>query len=117
LNTTSIIVGDRSAAQSLLPTLTDPENSRIWAAPEVAPDPEAPAVGALARALEELESLLRGQEFDLVLLADDSEQALAAALVATKLLIEVRASEQARNPETANGRVIGQLAAAYTEPA
>ena len=51
------------------------------------------------------------------MLADDSEEALAAALVATKLLIEVRAAEAARNPESANGRLIAQLAGAYTEPA
>ena len=80
-------------------------------------DPEAPAVGELARALEQLETCSAGQEFDQVLLADDSEEALAAALVATKLLIEVRAAERARNPESANGRLIAQLAGAYTEPA
>jgi hypothetical protein len=106
----SIIVGERSAAEALAQTLPDPENLRIFRAADAPPDPEAPAVAELARALAELESLLRGQEFDSVVLADDSEAALAAALVGTKLLLEVRASPRARNPQSANGRVIDQLA-------
>ncbi len=113
----SIIVGDRSISQQLAQTLPEPENARIWAAPEHPIDPATPAVGELARALAALETDLGSQQFDSVLLADDSEAALAAALVATKLLIEVSASARARNPETANGRVIIQLADAYTEPA
>jgi len=113
----SIIVGDRSVAGSLSKTLADPENSRIWAPAETPPDPKAPAVAPLARALKQLETLLTGQEFELVLLVDDSEEALAAALVATKLLVEVRATEGARTPESANGRLIAQLADAYTAPA
>ena len=112
----SIIVGDRSVAGSLSQTLADPENSRIWAPAETPADPEAPAVAQLARALEQLETLLASQEFELVLLADDSEEALAAALVATKQLVEVRATEGARNPDSANGRLIAQLADAYTAP-
>ena len=113
----SIIAGDRSVAQAMKQTIGGAENSRIWA-PEPGPiDPEAPAVAELARAFEQLETLLAGQECDQILLADDSEEALAAALVATKLLIEVRAGEAARNPESANGRLIAQLAGAYTEPA
>jgi hypothetical protein len=113
----SIIVGDRSVAQSLSQTVGEPENSRIWGPAEAPADAEAPAVAALARALEVLETLLASQEFDRVLLADDSEEALAAALVATKLLIEVLAADGARNPATANGRLIAQLAGAYTERA
>jgi UDP-N-acetylglucosamine 2-epimerase len=98
-------------------TIGGAENSRIWAPEPDRSDPEAPAVAELANALEQLESLLVGQECDLVLLADDSEEALAAALVAMKLLIEVCAGEAARNPESANGRLIAQLADAYTDPA
>lgn len=112
-----MIVGDRSVAEALAETLEEPENARIWAAPDLPPDSETPAVGELARALALLEADLRSQECDSVLLADDSEAALAAALVATKLVIEVDAVAGARNPESANGRLIIQLAGAYTEPA
>ena len=110
----SIIVGDRSISQALAQTLEAPDTARIWEPPAAAPDPEAPAVGELAQALAALETDLSGQEFDAVLLADDSEAALAGALVATKLLLEVSATERARNPHSANGRAIIQLTDAYT---
>jgi hypothetical protein len=47
-----------------------------------------------------------------VVLADDSDAALAAALVAAKSLIPLEASADARGSASANGRVIAQLAAA-----
>ena len=53
-----------------------------------------------------------------MVLADDSDAALAAALVATKLLIDVVATAgRARARSSANGRLIAQLAEAYTRPA
>ena len=42
---------------------------------------------------------------------------VAAALVAAKLLIRVSAADAARDPASANGRLIAQLAGAYTRPA
>jgi len=52
-----------------------------------------------------------------VVLTDDSDAALAAALVALKLLISVEAAPGARDAPTANGRLIGQLAGTYTPAA
>jgi hypothetical protein len=50
-------------------------------------------------------------------LADPSDAALAAALVATKLGIAVEARAAASDGSTTNGLLIGQLAVAYTERA
>ncbi len=79
-------------------------------------DPEGSSA-PLARALVEFEAQVTAQRPDLVLLADDSDSALAAALVATKLLIPVAAAEPARDPSSPNGRLIAQLAEAYTRAA
>lgn len=73
-------------------------------------DPQAePSVGALAAALVEAERSLLERRPARVLLADDSDLALAAALAATKLELPVRATEAARS-SSANGRLIAQLA-------
>jgi hypothetical protein len=52
-----------------------------------------------------------------VVLTDASDRAIAALLVATKLLIPVEAVVDARDAATPNGRVIGQLTATYTPAA
>ena len=58
------------------------------------------------------------QETDSIVLADDSDAALAAALVAAKLLIPLSAADRPHGaPSSANGRLIAQLAGAYTRPA
>jgi UDP-N-acetylglucosamine 2-epimerase len=114
---TQIIVGDPASTAELLETAPNAENVRIWpaeATPE-AVDPSSSA--ALAARLVGFEAEMTGQEPELVLLADDSDAALAAALVATKLLIPVAAAAAASRPSTANGRLIAQLAAAYTRSA
>lgn len=109
-----IIVGDPAAARAVSEGPEAPENARIWAAPPVSGASEAPAVAELATALAALEADLRGQECDAVVLADASEQALAGALVATKLLIPVFATARAADCESANGRLIAELAETYT---
>ena len=48
------------------------------------------------------------------MLADDSEQALAGALVGTKLLVPVFATARAADRGSANGRLIAELAETYT---
>jgi hypothetical protein len=114
---TQIFVGDTSITTELAETGGDGGGSRIWPlqAPQTAEDPSSSA--PLAQALTGFEAEVTGQEPALVVLADDSEQALAAALVATKLLIPVAALPAARQPSSANGRLIAQLAGAYTRPA
>jgi hypothetical protein len=75
-----------------------------------------PSVAGLARLLVEFERSLSGDPPDKIVLADASDDALAAALVATKLLIAVEATPDAIDPRTANGRLIAQLAT-YTSAA
>ncbi len=114
---TQIFVGDPTITAELAVDGAGDDESRIWPALalETAPDPSSSA--ALAEALAGFEAEVAGQEPALVVLADDSEQALAAALVATKLLIPVAALPGARQPSSANGRLIAQLAGSYTRPA
>ena len=72
------------------------------------------SIEALARELIRLEARLEHERPESVVLADDSDMALAAALVATKLMIPVEATEAASSSESANGRLIAQLAGPYT---
>jgi hypothetical protein len=71
---------------------------------------ETTSVSGLARLLLEFERTLRADPPDRVVLADDSDEALAAALVATKLLIALDATATATAPASTNGRLIAQLA-------
>ena len=114
---TQIIVGDPASTAALLETPPNAANVRIWPAAAAANDDDPGSSAALARGLTAFEAEVTGREPDLVLLADDSDAALAATLVATKLLIPVAAVAAASRPSTANGRLIAQLAEAYTRPA
>lgn len=81
----------------------------------IAGDPGAPSdgpgsIGFLAAALTELEARFEAECPEGVVLADDSDAALAAVLVATKLLIPVRASADATSAPSANARLLAQLA-------
>lgn len=109
-----IIVGAPAAAQALAAGREAPENARVWGAPALAPASEAPAVAELATALSALEADLQGQECEALVLADDSEQALAGALVGTKLPVPVFATARAADRGSANGRLIAELAETYT---
>jgi hypothetical protein len=64
--------------------------------------------------LVELEHELEGSRPAAVLLADASDAALAAAIVAAKLLIPVAAVEAATAGDGVNSRLIAQLAPTYT---
>jgi hypothetical protein len=78
---------------------------------EGVPEPTGGAVTALlAAALVALEAEFEAEPPDAVLVADDSEIALAAALVATKLLISLEATAEATAADSPNGRVLAQLA-------
>jgi hypothetical protein len=72
---------------------------------------EGGAIADLAGLLLEFERALTADRPERVVLADDSDEALAAALVAAKLLIEVEATPSARATTSPNGRLIAQLAA------
>ena len=78
-------------------------------------DEEGSAAG-LARALLEAEQEIERERPETVVLIDDSDRALAVALVALKLLIPVQAQSAASEAPSANGRLIAQLAATYTPP-
>jgi predicted nuclease of predicted toxin-antitoxin system len=75
------------------------------------------AVAELARALTDFEAEVSGRRVDRILVTDDSDAALAAVLVGAKLPTEVVATPRARDAASANGRLIAQLAGAYTAPA
>jgi hypothetical protein len=72
---------------------------------------------AMPDALRALERRLLDERPDRVVLADASDAALAGVLVATKLGIPVEAMPAASQAPTTNGRLIAQLAAAYTQAA
>lgn len=76
--------------------------------------PESEGSAATARlvaALTALETEFEENRPEVVVAADDSEAALAAALVATKLLIPFEATAEATAADSPNGRVLAQLAA------
>ena len=81
-----------------------------------APRDGAGSVAALAGALTELEARFEAERPEAILLVDDSDTALAAALVAAKLLIPIKASGDATSPASDNARLIAQLADTYTAP-
>jgi hypothetical protein len=72
---------------------------------------EAPGSSAgLARSLVEFEVQLQRERPDVVQIADASDAALAAAIVAAKLLIPIEAAGLAGD-ESVNARLIARLAA------
>jgi hypothetical protein len=72
--------------------------------------PEGTSSDGLAALLLEFERTLSADPPDRVVLADDSDESLAAALVAAKLLIELEATASASATTSMNGRLIAQLA-------
>jgi hypothetical protein len=85
--------------------------------PAQADGDEPGSSAGLAAAIESFGAEFEAQRPGAVVLTDASDRALAALLVATKLLITVEAVADARDAATPNGRVIAQLAAAYTPAA
>jgi len=75
----------------------------------VEPPASARSAGALAERLRELEGSLTAERPDAVLLADDTDTALAALLVATKLCVPAAAAGPVASTSP-NGRLIAQLA-------
>jgi hypothetical protein len=89
-------------------------NVQLWTS---VPAEAGNSAAGLARALAAFEADVSGQQVDSIVLVDDSDAALAAALVGVKLPVEVVATPAARDAATVNGRLIAQLAGAYTAPA
>ena len=108
---TMIIVGAPGSVHTLAEGRETGADTEIWA-PETANTPNS--VAGLAAALVAFEAEVSGREVDSIVLADDSDAALAAALIGTKLPVDVYAVAAAREAASDNGRVIAQLAAAYT---
>jgi hypothetical protein len=69
-----------------------------------------PSVEKLARLLVEFERTLTADRPHRVVLADDSDEALAAALVAAKLPSPIEVVATAGAPASTNGLLIAQLA-------
>ncbi len=111
---TTVIAGEPGNSSTLANRLETGASTVIWAV-EAAADGDS--IAELAEEMTRFEAEAAGQQIDSIVLADDSDAALAAALVGTKLPVEVLAVADARGASSANGRVIAQLAAAYTDPA
>jgi UDP-N-acetylglucosamine 2-epimerase len=75
----------------------------------VPPTPGDVVTARLSGALVALEEAFEADRPEAVVVADDSDVALAAALVATKLLIPLEAGAGAAT-DSPNGRVLAQLA-------
>jgi hypothetical protein len=86
-------------------------------AAEQARDHESGSPAALAHALLSFEAEFEAERPEAIVLSDASDTALAAALVAAKLLIPVRATEDAIEAAGLNADLIAQLADAYTASA
>jgi hypothetical protein len=104
---TALIVGDQDRAHELAAALAEAGVKAEVRAFEPAGD-GAREIGALAHELVEIERALTGEPPVAVVLADAGDGALAATLVATKLLIPVAAAGLDSSPGT-NAAVLAQL--------
>ena len=110
-----IVAQTLDAAREAAETAAPGDGSKPWSHDPGAPDPASSS--ALGAALVAFEAVAETERPESLLLCDDSEPSLAAALVASKLLIPTEALPAAHDDRTANGRVLAQLTAAYTAPA
>ena len=112
--TTVIIVRGTRSGPTPPATAKTPANVQEWSFGSAESEP---SVAALAAALTAFETEVSDRQPAEIVLADASDAALAATLVGAKLPVPVTATERARDPASANGRLIAQLAGAYTAPA
>ena len=110
----ALVVGHASRARQAAEALAAGGREALaWdGAPEEAWEPGSSAM--LARCLVALEEALERDPPAVVVVADDSDAALAATLVASKLLIPVEIADESGAGESVNARLISQLAGAYT---
>jgi hypothetical protein len=102
---TVLLIGDPGSAALLEPLLAKGVDAAV---DERAPTADRGEIAALADELLRLESVLRERPPTAVLLLDAGDTALAAALVATKLLIPV-AAVGLDETEGENARLLAQL--------
>jgi hypothetical protein len=103
---TVVLVGEQAETAPLLDALRE---VGVEASPYENPEvPETGEIQALAQELLRLESVLCEHPPTAIVLLDAGDRALAAALVATKLLIPVAAVDQ-DGGETKNAALLAQL--------
>jgi hypothetical protein len=108
----TLIAGSAETATALAERLADDGIDARTSTPEG----EVDAIPALAASLVELERRIEEERPEMVLLADRGDHALAAALVATKLLVPVTAVGASDDPPDdgaaggENTRLLGLLA-------
>jgi hypothetical protein len=108
-----VIAGTPGAGATLEEGRETPADTYFWSPTSTA---DTDSVAGLAAALVQFEAEVAEQQVDEIVLADDSDAALAAALIGSKLPVAVHAMPAAREARSANGRLIAQLADAYTPP-
>jgi hypothetical protein len=112
----TLVVGDGLPVERGVQALASSgREARAWSAPPERADADGSST-ALAGLLVELERELERDRPATVVLADDSDAALAAALVATKLLIDVELADGVAGADSINARLVTQLATSYAEP-
>ena len=108
----TLVIGERLPAERVAQSLDAHDgDTRIWA-----PAGERSEEGSsqpLADALVGIEQAVEADAPVEIVLADDSDAALAAALVATKVLLAVRAVAAATAGDSVNARLIAQLVPTY----
>ena len=108
----ALIVGERVPTERVLEALaTAGRRARAWSPEPAQADEAAGSSAGIARGLIGLEREMERDRPAEVVVADDSDTALAATIVAAKLLIPVEAELEG---ESVNARLISQLAATYT---
>ena len=109
-----MVVGEAERVRELIAGDRELEDARIHAPSDAPEAEESGGVAGLARELVEIEAEMIARQPQRVVLADDSDASLAAALVAAKLLVPLVAVAAATQPSGGNGPLISQLAEAYT---
>jgi hypothetical protein len=112
-----IVARTVEAATEAIAAAAPGDDSRPWSHAADGAPAGADSSAALAAALVAFEADAEAERPDSVLICDDSEPSLAAALVASKLLIPTSALAAARDPATANGRLLVQLTEDLPAPA
>ena len=105
------VCGTLERARALADELGGSGAATAWAPGDDALGDDGGSTAPLAHALLALEAELSAIAPERVVCGDDSDAALAAALVAAKLELGVDATPAAREDRSANGRLIAQLAA------